>query len=212
MKKLFDFSIYLVAQRSFLKGRELDDVVSAALDGGVTIVQLREKEAESGEFFETAKKLKALLDASGVPLIINDRIDIALAVEASGVHLGQKDLPYHEARRLMGPDAIIGVSVENVAQAKQAQTRGADYLGAGPVFPTSTKADTGPALGVEGLTDICQAVTIPVVAIGGISCANVSTLGGCGISGIAVVSAIMESSDPRQVAKELKRKGQFTVH
>lgn len=200
----FDYSLYLVTDRSFLKNRSLEETVLAAVAGGVSIVQLREKEVSSSEFFEIARRLKTVLEARKIPLIINDRLDIALAVGASGVHLGESDLPVAEARRIMGKDIAIGLSVGDEGRAREARALGANYVGVGPAFPTMTKLDAGEALGVERVRAICQSTSLPVVAIGGISVQNVKQLSGLGLAGVAVVSAIMGAEDPREAARDLR--------
>ena len=166
MKAQPDYSIYLVTDDGCLQGRALIDCVREALEGGVTLVQYRAKTASSAEMYAEALQLKALCDSFNVPLIINDRLDIAMAVGAAGVHLGQDDLPCAAARKILGEDYIIGVSAHNPAEAKTALQSGADYLGCGAVFGTATKADVK-KLGTEGLTAICREKGLPVVGIGG---------------------------------------------
>ena len=197
-------SLYLVTDRRLMTSATLEEGVAAAIRGGATIVQLREKECSSREFYETALRIKEITDAAGVPLIINDRLDIAMAVDAAGVHVGQKDLPPREVRRLLGPDKIIGVSAATLPEALQAVADGADYLGVGAMFPTGTKTNTRPVT-LAQLTEICAAVPVPVVAIGGISRDNAPTLRGSGIAGPAVVSAILAQPDIEQAARELKQ-------
>ena len=174
-----------------------------SLDGGVTFLQLREKDLDEAHFLEEAKDIKHLCHTYGVPFLINDNVDIALAVDADGVHVGQSDMEAGDVRAKLGPDKIIGVSAQTVAQALQAEAHGADYLGVGAVFPTGSKAD---AKEVEWdvLREICQAVSIPVVAIGGITQENVTELAGTGICGVAVISAIYAQEDIPAAAKDLK--------
>lgn len=175
-------------------GRSIKDAVKAAIEGGATIVQLREKEAETREFLEAAKACMKICKSSGVPLLINDRIDIALACNADGVHVGQSDMSARQVRELLGPGKIIGVSCKTTAQAEQAWNDGADYIGCGGVFPTSTKANN-PTLGFEGLKTVCLASKLPVVAIGGINATNagsVMELGLPNLKGVAVVSALFD--------------------
>lgn len=198
------YKMYLVTDLFEGTEEELLAKVEKALEGGVTLVQLREKEADGKEFYERALRLKQLLDRFHVPLIINDRVDIALAVGAFGVHVGQDDLPLKVVRSLVG-DMIVGVSVRTVQEAKKAVEDGADYIGVGAVFPTSTKLD---AKGItkEELTEITGSVRISAVAIGGITAGNIEKLNGTGIRGAAVVSAILKSQDPKKAAEELNEK------
>ena len=198
-----DLLLYAVTDRHWLHGRILHEVVKESLDGGVTFLQLREKDLDEARFLDEAKDIKTLCHAYGVPFLINDNVDIALAVDADGVHVGQSDMEAGDVRAKLGPDKIIGVSAQTVAQALQAEAHGADYLGVGAVFPTGSKAD---AKEVEWdvLRDICQAVSIPVVAIGGITQENVTELAGTGICGVAVISAIYAQEDIPAAAKNLK--------
>lgn len=199
-----DYSLYLVTDRGLAQGRPLSEVVRQAVEGGVTVVQLREKQASGRAFLEEAWRLKELLAEYRVPLIINDRLDIALAVDADGVHLGQDDLPLEVGRALLGPAKIIGISVNTVAEAQAAAAGGADYLGVSPVFETPTKTDTPPAVGLEGVARLRAAVEIPLVGIGGIHPANAGAVIRAGCDGVAVVSAIMSAPDPRQAARALR--------
>ncbi|KAB2492596.1 thiamine phosphate synthase [Priestia endophytica] len=198
------YKMYLVTDLFGGTEEELLGKVEKALEGGVTLVQLREKEADGKEFYERSLRLKKLLDRFHVPLIINDRVDVALAVGASGVHVGQDDLPLKVVRSLVG-DMIVGVSVRTVQEAQKAVEDGADYIGVGSVFPTSTKLD---AKGItkEELIEITESVRIPAVAIGGITAENIEKLNGTGIRGAAVVSAILKSQDPKKAAEELNEK------
>lgn len=197
--------LYLCTDRALLNGRSLARAVEEAIAGGVTIVQLREKELSSREFYETAKEILAITKRRGVPLIINDRLDIALAAGANGVHLGQDDLPVCAARTLAGRDFIIGVSAHNRAEAVRAEQEGADYIGAGAVFATGTKADAS-VIGPEGLAEAVRAVRIPVVGIGGINSANIIRVRETGAAGAAVISAILRSNDIRSAAAGLVNK------
>ena len=194
-------AVYAVTDRSWLNGRRLADDIRKVLDGGVTILQLREKELPYDEFLAEAREIKALCDSYGVPLIINDEVGIAKELGV-GAHVGQHDESLAEARAELGPNAIIGVSCENVAQAIAAEKGGADYLGVGAVFPTSTKTDAA-FVDSRELAAICAAVKIPVVAIGGISLNNLMTLGGSGIVGVAVVSALFAADDPFAATKRM---------
>ena len=197
--------LHLVTDRSLSQGRSLVEVVREAVAGGVTCVQLREKDCSTREFLEEALALKVLLQPLGIPLIINDRVDIALAIGAYGVHLGQSDLPICHARRLLGPDCLIGISAESLDDALEAEQQGADYIGISPVFSTPTKTDTAPALGLEGIRRIREQVRIPLVAIGGINLSNARQVIDAGASGVAVVSAIMAAASPRLAAEAIRR-------
>ncbi len=194
MKAQPDYSIYLVTDDGCLQGRALIDCVREALEGGVTLVQYRAKTASSAEMYNEALQLKALCDSFNVPLIINDRLDIAMAVGAAGVHLGQDDLPCAAARRILGEDYLIGVSAHNPAEAKSALQSGADYLGCGAVFGTATKADVK-KLGTDGLAAICKAKGLPVVGIGGVTADNYREVRAAGADGAAIVSGILAQPD-----------------
>lgn len=194
MKAQPDYSIYLVTDDGCLQGRALIDCVREALEGGVTLVQYRAKTASSAEMYNEALQLKALCDSFNVPLIINDRLDIAMAVGAAGVHLGQDDLPCAAARKILGEDYIIGVSAHNPAEAKAALQSGADYLGCGAVFGTATKADVK-KLSTEGLTAICREKGLPVVGIGGVTVDNYREVRAAGADGAAIVSGILAQPD-----------------
>lgn len=198
-----DYSLYLVTDRDLLKGRELTKVIEEAIIGGVSLVQLREKDASSLEFYEVAKEVKKVTDKYNVPLIINDRIDIALAIDALGVHLGQSDIPCSIARKILPKGKIIGVSAHNLKEAEKALKDGSDYLGCGAVFNTSTKKDVT-TLSYEGLKEITDNIDIPVVAIGGINENNIITLKGSGINGVAVVSSIIGKENVKGAAEKLK--------
>lgn len=195
--------LYGVTDRGNLHGKTLLQQVEESLKGGVTLVQLREKHLSFQEFLEEAKEMKELCHKYGVPLLINDNVEICIESGADGVHVGQKDMEAGAVREKLGNDKIIGVSARTVEQAMAAQNAGADYLGVGAVFSTSTKEDAKP-LDHEILKAITKAVDIPVVAIGGISSENVSQLKGTGIDGVAVVSAIYGKENPKEAAEELK--------
>lgn len=195
--------LYLVTDRAFLAGRDMASVVREAVAGGVTMVQLREKHLDTRAFVEEAIALKEALQDTGVPLIINDRLDVALASGADGVHIGQSDMPYPIARKLLGPNAIIGLSVENMDQVRQAETLDVDYIGVSPVFSTPTKEDTAAPFGLEGLQQAAEISTHPIVAIGGMNLSNVSDVIKHGADGIALVSAIMGSDGPRKASQQL---------
>lgn len=207
MKAQPDYSIYLVTDDGCLQGRALIDCVREALEGGVTLVQYRAKTASSAEMYAEALQLKALCDSFKVPLIINDRLDIAMAVGAAGVHLGQDDLPCAAARKLLGEDYIIGVSAHNPAEAKAALQSGADYLGCGAVFGTATKADVK-KLGTDGLAAICKAKGLPVVGIGGITADNYREVRAAGADGAAIVSGILAQPDIRAAVRAIARVSQ----
>lgn len=200
-----DYTLYLVTDRGLARGRPLAAIVREALAGGVTCVQLREKNLETREFLEEARALRAATRELSVPLIINDRAEIALAVGADGVHLGQRDLPLPAARKLGPPGWLIGVSAESVEDAIRAEREGADYVGVSPVFATPTKTDHAPPLGLEGLRAIRAAVKIPLVAIGGIQTGNARDVIRAGADGLAVVSAILAAESPRAAAAELRK-------
>lgn len=207
MKAQPDYSIYLVTDDGCLQGRTLIDCVREALEGGVTLVQYRAKTASSAEMYAEALQLKALCDSFKVPLIINDRLDIAMAVGAAGVHLGQDDLPCAAARRILGEDYIIGVSAHNPAEAKAALQSGADYLGCGAVFGTATKADVK-KLGTEGLTAICREKGLPVVGIGGVTADNYREVRAAGADGAAIVSGILAQPDISATVRAIARVSQ----
>ena len=198
-----DLLLYAVTDRHWLDKRSLKEVVKESLDGGVTFVQLREKTLEDDKFLEEAKELKQLCKEYKVPFVINDNVDIAIAMDADGVHVGQSDMEAGNVREKLGPDKIIGVSAQTVEQAVLAEQRGADYLGVGAVFPTGSK-DDAVEVSHETLKAICEAVSIPVIAIGGISVGNVKELAGSGIVGIAVISAIYAAEDIKKAAEDLK--------
>lgn len=207
MKAQPDYSIYLVTDDGCLQGRALIDCVREALEGGVTLVQYRAKTASSAEMYAEALQLKALCDSFKVPLIINDRLDIAMAVGAAGVHLGQDDLPCAAARKILGEDYLIGVSAHNPAEAKAALQSGADYLGCGAVFGTATKADVK-KLGTEGLAAICREKGLPVVGIGGVTADNYREVRAAGADGAAIVSGILAQPDIRATVEAIARVSQ----
>lgn len=200
-----DMTLYLVTDSTYHTEETLLDTVEKACRGGVTLVQLREKSSGGREYLEKARKVKKITDKYKVPLIIDDRVDVALACDAAGVHVGASDLPVAEARRLMGPDKIVGATAKTVEAAEKAYRDGADYLGVGAIYPTTTKVVTI-LTEVSTLQAICQAVPIPEVAIGGLNAGNMDILKGTDIDGIAVVSAIMKAEDPEKAAASLKEK------
>ena len=202
-KEDIDYSVYLVTDRRNKTDEEFFYFIEEAIKGGTTVVQLREKTASTKEFYELALKVKEITSRYDVPLLINDRIDIALAVDSEGVHIGQDDMPADIAREIIGEDKILGVSASTVEEAKKAEKDSADYIGSGAVFPTATKDDAD-SVSKEELKEIVDSIDIPVVAIGGITVENANTLKGSGIAGFSVVSAIMSAEDPKVASKKLK--------
>ena len=198
-----DTTLYLVTDSSYHTEESFLRTVEEALRGGVTLLQLREKEKSAREYMELAGKVKEICGRYGVPPLIDDRVDVAAAVGAAGVHVGQSDIPVAAARKILGPDKIVGATAKTVEQALEAWRQGADYLGVGAIYPTTTKVKTI-LTKVSTLKEICEAVPIPVNAIGGLNAGNMDVLEGSGIAGICVVSAIMKSEDPRRTAEELK--------
>ena len=198
-----DHALYLVADADYAAGRDLPALVKAAVAGGARVVQLRAKSLAGRALVELGFDLRGVLAGTGVPLLINDRIDVAIACGAAGVHLGQEDVPVVLARALLGPEGTVGVSVNTVEEAQRAQAEGASYVGAGPVFATTTKETALPVLGPEGIARIKRAVEIPVVGIGGIGPGNAAEIARAGADGIAVVSAILGAPDARLAAEEL---------
>lgn len=199
-----DYSLYLVTDRSLSNGRSTIAIVEAAIRGGVSCVQLREKDCSTRQFIEQARALQPLLKQHRVPLIINDRLDIALVIGADGIHLGQEDMHISDARRLAGNTMIIGISAENLRDAIEAERQGADYIGISPVFATATKTDTAPPLGLDGIQQIRDAVSIPLVGIGGINQDNARDIISAGADGVAVVSAIVSAGCPETAAATLR--------
>ena len=196
-------SLYLVTDQACLQGRDLVSAVLAGVQGGVRCVQLREKQLSSRDFLAQARALSAALAPHGVPLVINDRVDIALACGAQGVHLGQSDMPVEDARALLPDHVFIGWSVETPADVARAQHLPVDYLGVSPVFATPTKTDTAPPWGLDGLRAVRAACTLPLVAIGGIHSGNAASVLQAGADGLAVVSAILARPDPQAAAAEM---------
>ena len=206
-----DLLLYAVTDRNWLpEGETLEEQVEKCLKGGATCIQLREKQLSEEEFLEEARRMKAVCAKYHVPLLINDNVEIALAVDADGVHVGQSDMEALDVRAKLGPDKIIGVTAKTVEQALLAEKHGADYLGSGAVFGTSTKEDAS-KMDHQVLKQICQAVQIPVVAIGGITEENVAELAGNGICGVAVVSAIFAKKDIEAATRELKKRTEEMV-
>ena len=204
MKLPPDWRLCLVTDHRLAGARPLEDIVAAAVRGGVTLVQLREKECSTRDFVELARSLKRILAPTGVPLIVNDRADVAIAACADGVHVGQSDMDCRDVRRLLGPDAIIGLSVETAEQARQAANLPVDYLGVGPIFATPTKPDAAPAWGLEQLAALRRQTPRVLMAIGGIHASNARLVREAGADGIAVVSALCAAPDPESAARELR--------
>lgn len=198
-----DYTLYLCTDSGLMSSATVEESVERAVQGGCSVVQLREKEASSLELFRLAERVKRVTDKYGVPLIINDRLDICQAVDAAGVHLGQSDLPCAEARKILGADKIIGVSAATPEEAVKAQADGADYLGVGAVFPTTTKTNTRKVT-PEIIRGIRQAVTIPFVVIGGVNAENITRLYGLGIDGAAVISAVIAQPDITAAAEKMR--------
>ncbi|CQR71024.1 Thiamine-phosphate synthase [Sporomusa ovata DSM 2662] len=201
-KRNCNYSLYLVTDRGLLGDKDLAKTVEQAIQGGVTVVQVREKNLSSAEFYQVALVIKGVTEKYGVPLIVNDRADIALAVDAAGLHIGQEDLPVAVARKMLGPDKIIGVSAATLAEALLAQEQGADYLGVGAVFPTNTKDDAD-SVSLAELEAIKAKVKIPIVAIGGINGSNIRDVMNTGVDGVAVVSVIVAAADPKAATCKL---------
>lgn len=205
MRQRVDYSLYLVTDRTLCGAKGIEETVCQAVAGGVSVVQLREKDLDTRRFIETAVALKQHLAPLGIPLLINDRVDVALAAGADGVHIGQSDMPYAMARTLLGKKAIIGLSVENMAHVTEAKRLDVDYLGISPVFATGTKADAASPWGLEGVRRIRLVTNHLLVGIGGIHATNAADVLLAGADGVAVVSAICGASSPCDAAKELRR-------
>lgn len=205
MSKPFDLRLYLVTDRRLAGARGVVATVEAAIAGGVTIVQVRSPDVFGRSFVEEARVLKALLKPHGIPLIVNDRVDVALAADADGVHVGQSDIDPADVRAMLGPDRIIGLSVhsETEWQASQGSIGAVDYLGVGPAYATSTKQNAASAIGPEGIGKLVGISHLPVVGIGGIGTSNAADVMASGVDGIAVVSAIMAAADPASAARDL---------
>ncbi len=203
MKSKIDYSIYLVTDRDLMSTETLEEAVEKSIIGGCTLIQLREKNCSSLDFYNTAVKVKEITDKYNIPLIINDRVDIALAVDAAGVHVGQSDIPAAIVRKIIGNDKILGVSTGSVEQALEAEKNGADYLGVGAMYSTGTKKDAN-STSMNELRKIRENVSIPIVVIGGINKDRVKDFTGIGIDGLAIVSAIIAREDIITAAQELK--------
>jgi len=198
-----NFSVYVISDGKLSRGRAHLEVLSEAIRGGATCIQLREKDLSARELYTLAVDLRDFTLRKGITFIVNDRLDVALAVEADGVHLGQDDLPAAAARLIIPPGMLLGVTVRNEQQALQAQADGASYLGAGAVFATSTKTDTGKPMGLQNLAKICSSVQVPVVGIGGINAARAGSVIGTGAAGVAVVSSVISADDVAGAAREI---------
>lgn len=197
--------LYLILDPAVAGSCSLADIVSKALDAGVRLFQLRMKTSETQTLYEMAAVLCPLVQKCGGTFIVNDRVDVAKAIGADGVHLGQEDLPLADARAILGPGRLIGISTHNLAQAIEAEAGGADYIGFGPVFPTATKENPDPVVGVDGLREVRARVHLPIVAIGGITSKNAADVRAAGADGVAVVSAVLAASDPKAAIAELLR-------
>ena len=203
MRTDFDLNLYVITDRRLSRGRSHREVVEKAIAGGATCIQLREKEISTRDLFAVAEELRAITREKGVAFIVNDRLDVALAVEADGVHLGQDDLPLTAARRIMPPGMILGASAGNLQEALAAQSLGASYLGAGAIFRTGTKMDAGEPIGLQALANLCRVVSIPVVGIGGINSDNARLVIAAGAAGVAVISSVVAASDIAAAAGEI---------
>ncbi|MFI3330518.1 MAG: thiamine phosphate synthase [Rikenellaceae bacterium] len=203
MRKVFDLSLYLVTDRDLSLDRDLEWIVSEAVRGGVTMVQLREKNCSTSEFIALAQRLKSALKPYNVALVANDRVDVVLAADLDGVHIGQSDMSYSDARALLGEDKIIGLSVENMTQVEDANSLDVDYIGISPLFATPTKTDTSEPFGLEGCRTACEISRHKTVVIGGLNKSNVKDAISSGADGVAVVSAIVSADNPCNAAQEL---------
>ena len=203
MDAKIDLRLCVITDAGMVANRPLEDIVLSAIRGGATLIQYREKNASMREKYDLASALCRTVKEEGIPFIVNDHADLAQAVNADGVHLGQDDLPAAVARRILGEGSIVGVSVGSVAEALRAQEEGADYVSVGPVFPTRTKPDAGEALSREAVMEMVQTVNIPAIAIGGIDASNASEVMRLGVKGVAVVSAIMMAENPSLAAREI---------
>ncbi len=205
MPATVDWRVYVLTDRTLAGSRPLPEIIRQAVAGGASVVQLRDKSASGRELYALGRELLPITRAADIPLIVNDRVDIALAINADGVHVGQDDLPAAIVRELIGSHRLLGVSVETVEQAQVAAAAGADYLGVGTVYATSTKPDTNPPIGVVGVAQIVQASSLPCVAIGGINATNAVPLVQAGVAGVAVISAVIAAADPALAAYQLRQ-------
>ncbi|HDP36820.1 MAG TPA: thiamine phosphate synthase [Candidatus Atribacteria bacterium] len=201
-----NYDLYIITDQRISHGKSHLEVAEAALAGGATVIQFRDKEMEDSEAIEVCQKIHQLTKKKGVPFIVNDRVEIVKAVDADGVHLGQEDMSFSSARKILGKEKIIGISVETVEQALKAVEGGADYLGIGSIYPTATKPDAGKALGIARLKEIRESVNIPIVAIGGINENNLEEVLRAGADGVAVISAVVSAPDITEACRKLKNK------
>ena len=201
-----DLSLYLIIGPGDTSGRAIVDVVLAAVRGGVTVVQLRRKDDAAGAFVDEARALVQVLRPLGIPLIVNDRVDVALAADADGVHVGQRDMTVADVRRIGGEGILVGLSVTNMDEAGAVPAYGVDYVGVGPVFATASKPDAAAPLGVDGTRAVCAALSVPCVAIGGVGTGNIDDVLSTGVAGVAVISAICAAASPRAAAVELSER------
>ena len=205
MKPRIDWSVYVITDRGTVGDRSLHDVIAAALKGGATVVQLREKNLPTHDIVTFGQALRDLTHSMNVPLIVNDRVDVALAINAEGVHVGPRDMPAKIARQLIGPDRILGVSAATVAEAQQAVQDGADYVGVGDLYGTPSKPDAGTPIGLERLAEIAQSIDIPIVGVGGVTVEKASAVIEAGAAGVAVISAVLAAPDPFDAAQQLRK-------
>lgn len=205
-KQSFDLSLYLIISQSACMGRDIFQVLRAALKGGVTMIQLREKDLPTRDFLHLARALKKELHSHGVPLIINDRVDVAIAAGVDGVHVGQEDMHPEDVRDLIGPNAILGLSANTSEDVYEAKGLAVDYLGLGPVFATQSKADCKPVLGLEGFSALRQETTLPLVGIGGITDQNAGQVIAAGAEGVSLISAICRATSPDLAAKSIRER------
>lgn len=203
--------LHVLTDHEWSRGREMLTVATAALAGGATVMQLRDKHASTRTLIEEGQALRALTRAQGALLIVNDRVDVALAIEADGAHVGQEDLPAATARRLLGPDRLLGVSAATAQEAEEAVAAGADYLGVGPIFATATKSDAGSATGTRLLTELAQQFALPLIAIGGITIENAAQVIQAGATGLAVISAVVHAEDIVGAARQLRRAAEVAL-
>ncbi len=207
-----DYSLYVILDARIARGRPLLDIARAAVLGGATLLQLRAKDLTTRDYIRATQEIRTWAHEARVPLIVNDRVDVALAADADGVHLGPDDLPLDVARRILGPGRVIGVSAGTVEEAREAERGGADYIGVGAVFATASKADAGEPIGVSGFSTIAHAVRIPAVAIGGIACENAAQPITAGAAGVAVISAIVGAPDVEQAARLVRQQIEQARH
>ena len=204
-----NYDLYIITDQRISHGKSHLEVAEAVLEGGATVLQFRDKEIGDSEAIEVCQKIHKLTRGKGIPFIVNDRVEVAKAVDADGVHLGQEDMSFSSARKILGKEKIIGISVETIEQALKAVEGGADYLGIGPIYPTATKPDAGKALGIARLKEIRESVNIPIVAIGGINENNLEEVLKAGADGVAVISAVVSAPDITEACRKLKNKIEY---